>query len=103
MARNSAGKRELGEKPLHPLHVLRNAWIDFAVSPLEIRIGDQPRSAVSGTGDVDHVEIVLLDEPVEVDVDEVEARRRAPVPEETRLDVLLLQRLTQQRIVEQID
>ena len=40
---------------------------------------------------------------VEVGVDEVQARRRAPVAEQARLDVLGLQRLAEQRIVEQID
>src|ERR1700733_13170493 len=103
MARNSAGERELSEEPLHALHVLRDARIDFAVRALEIGIGDEPRSAVSGTGDVDHVEIELLDQPIEVRVDEVEAGRRAPMPEQAWLDVLLLERLTQQRIVEKIN
>ena len=43
------------------------------------------------------------DHPVEVRVDEVLARRRAPVPEQARLDVRRLQWLGQQRVVEQID
>ena len=103
MARNSAGERELREEPLHALHILRDARIDFAVGAFEIGVGDQPRAAMAGAGDVDHVEIELLDQPIEVHVDEVEARRRAPVPQEARLDVLLLERLTQQRIVEQVD
>ena len=77
--------------------------IDLAVGAFEIGVGDQPGPAMAGAGDVDHVEIVLLDEPIEVHVDEVEAGRRAPVAEQARLDVLLLERLAQQRIVEQID
>ena len=48
-------------------------------------------------------EIALLDDPVEMDIDEVEARRRAPMAEQARLDVLDLQRLAQQRIGQQID
>ena len=44
-------------------------------------------------GDVDHVEIVLLDEPVQMRVDEVQSGRGSPVPEQPRLDVLLCQRL----------
>ena len=59
MARNPAWKRELGEEPLHALHVLRDSWIDFAVRAFEIGVGDQPRPAMSGTGDVDHIEIVV--------------------------------------------
>src|SRR5580704_18643833 len=58
---------------------------------------------MSGTGDVDHIEIVFLDQPIEVRVNEVEARRRAPMSEKAWLDVLLLERLTQQWIVEQVN
>jgi len=58
---------------------------------------------VAGAGDVDHVEVVLLDDAVEVNVAEVLPRRRAPVAEQPRLDVLQLKRLAQQRIVEQVD
>ncbi len=103
VARNAAGERELGEEPLHPLLVLRDVGIDLAVGPLEIGVGDQPRPAVAGAGDVDHVEVELLDQPVEVDVDEVQARRRSPMAEQAWLDVVLGQRHFQQRIVEQID
>ena len=103
MARNPARKRELGEEPLHALHILRDSWIDFAVCAFEIGVGDQPRSPMSGTGDVDHIKIEFLDQPIEMRVNEVEARRRAPMPEKARLDVLLLERLTQQGVVEQVD
>ena len=103
MARNPARKRELGEKPLHALHILRDSWIDFAVCAFEIGVGDQPRSPMPGAGDVDHIKIEFLDQPIEMRVNEVEARRRAPMPEKARLDVLLLERLTQQGVVEQVD
>ena len=103
MARNPAGKRELSEEPLHALHVLRDVGIDFAVRAFEICVGDQSRSPMPGTSDVDHVEIVFLDQPIEVGVDEVEAWRGAPVPQKTWLDVLLLERLAQQGIIEQVD
>src|SRR6185503_13439536 len=44
-----------------------------------------------------------LDDPVAVGVDEAEARRRAPVPEQAGLDVLGAQRLAQERVGLQID
>ena len=43
-----------------------------------------------------------LDDPVQVHVDEVQSRRRSPVTDEARLHVLLLQRLLEQGIVEEI-
>ena len=58
---------------------------------------------MAGADHVDHVEVKLFDQAIEVCVDEVEAGRRAPMAEEPRLDVLLLERLAQQRVVEQID
>ena len=103
VARNAAGKRELLEQPLHPRFVAGDVGIDLAVGPFEIGVGDQRRAAVAGPGDEEHLEVERFDEPVEVGVDEVEAGRRAPVAEQPRLDVLLDQRLAQQRIVEEID
>ena len=54
-------------------------------------------------GDVDHVQVRALDHAIQVHVDEVQARRRAPVPEQARLDVLERERLLQQRIVVEVD
>src|SRR5438477_405191 len=58
---------------------------------------------VPGTGDEDHVQILALDDPVEVGVEEVEPRGGAPVAEQPWLDVLAPQRLTQERVVEEVD
>jgi hypothetical protein len=56
---------------------------------------------VTGTGDVEHVEVVLLDQPVEVHVDEVEPACNSPVAEQARLDVGQFERLFEQRIISQ--
>jgi hypothetical protein len=58
---------------------------------------------VTGAGEEDRVEIVFVDEAIEVDVHEAEAGARPPVTEETLLDVLRLQRLSQQRIAAQVN
>jgi hypothetical protein len=58
---------------------------------------------VAGTTDVDHVEVVFLDCPVEVHVDEVQPWRRAPVAEQPGLDVLGREGLAKQGIVQEID
>ena len=103
VAWDSAGKRELGEEPLHPVLVLRDVRIDLAVGSFEIGVGDQPRTAVARAGDIDHVEIELLDQTVQVRVNEIETRRRAPMAEQPRLDVRLLERNLQKRVVEQVN
>ena len=103
MARNAARKGELLEEPFHPGFVLADVGINLAVAALEIGVGDQRRAAVAGAGDVDHVEIILLDDPVQVDIDEVLAWRRAPVPDHQRLHVRERQRLAQQRVRVEVD
>ena len=61
--------------------------VNLAVGAFEIRIGHNRRSAVTGARHIDHVEIVLFDDPVQVRVDEVLARRGAPVSQQHTLDV----------------
>jgi hypothetical protein len=58
---------------------------------------------VARAGQIDHIGIVLLDQPVQVDINQTEARRRTPVAKQPRLDVLLPQRLTQQRVLLQVN
>ena len=51
----------------------------------------------------DRIEISFADRPVHVGVYEAEARRRAEMAKESRLDVLGRQPFAEKRIVEQID
>ena len=103
VAGNSAGKRKLNEELLQPGLVLADVGIDLAVGALEIGVAHDRRAAVPGTGDVDHVEVVFLDDPVQVHVDEVLPRGRAPVPQQHVLHIRERQRPLQQRIVVEID
>ncbi|MNT21021.1 hypothetical protein D3C72_1563440 [compost metagenome] len=102
MARNAPREGELPEQPAETSLVERHLRIDFAVAALEPGIGNHARPAVSGAADIDHVEVTLTNDPVEMGIDEIEARRGAPVSQEPRFDMLRLQRLAQQRIVEEV-
>ena len=73
------------------------------VGAFEIRVRHHARTAVAGPADVDHVQVVLLDDAIAVHVDEIEPGRGAPVSQQPRLDVLQAQRLGQQRIVVEIN
>ena len=53
VTRNAAGRRELSEQPAQSGHVTRDVRIDLRVRALEVDIGDDRRSAVSGTGEED--------------------------------------------------
>ncbi len=77
----SAGEGELSEQAAHARFILGDVGIDFAVGALEPRRGDRSGPAVAGSHDVDHVEVSGEDRAVEVRIDEVEARRGAPVTE----------------------
>jgi hypothetical protein len=61
------------------------------------------RTAVAGADDVDHVQVVLLDQPVQVHINEIESGGGAPVPEQPRLDVFRLERGLQQGIILEIN
>ena len=56
-----------------------------------------------GAADINHVEVVFLDDPVQVRVNEVLPGGRAPVSQQHVLHVRELQRPLQQRIVVEID
>ena len=90
VAADAAGEGELLEEALHPGTVFALVRIDLGIGPLEIRLGQDRRSPVPGAAEIDRVQVVLLDQPVEVDVGEALAGVRAPVTEQPRLDVLEL-------------
>src|SRR5438105_339438 len=98
MAGNTARKRKLFEQLSHALFVLLNGAIDLGVGPFQISVRHHARSAMPRTTDVNEVEVIHLDDAIKVHVDEVQSRSRAPVSQQTRLDVFELQWLTQQRI-----
>lgn len=65
-----------------PGFILADIGIDLAVSALEIRVPDHGRAAVPGAGDVNHVEVVLLDNSVQVRVNEVLSEGRTSVSQQ---------------------
>ena len=103
VAADAAGKGELLEELLQAVGVLALLGIDLGVDAFEIAVGERGGRAVAGAGDVDQVEVVLLDEAVEVDPDEGLAGVGAPVAEQPVLDVLRLERLAQQRVRAQVE
>ena len=103
VAGDAAREGELLEELLHPRHVLGDVRVDLAVGPLQVGVADQRRPAVAGSRDVDHVQVIFLDDPIQMDVDEVLPRSGPPVAQQPRLDVLELQRLAQERVVIKVD
>jgi len=103
VAGDSVGPAELAEEALDAVAIPLDVRIDFGVGAFEIGVRHEARTAVSGTNDVDHIEVAFSDEAVPVDVEEVEPGRRAPVTEEARLDVVECERTFKQRVVFEVD
>src|SRR5215467_1065976 len=97
MAGNSTRPGELREQALHALFILRDRRIEFGIGAFQVSVGDNPRTSMSGAGNVDGIQVVGVDEPVHVDVNEIESRRCSPVSKQARLNVLDFQRLAQER------
>jgi hypothetical protein len=75
----------------------------LGVGALEPGVGDRGGATMAGTDDVHGVEIALSYHPAHVRIDEIQPRRRPPVAQKPRLDLLPAQAVAQQGIVEQID
>ncbi len=103
VAGDPAREAETSEETAQTFLVERDLRVYLGVGALEERVGDHRRTAVAGSADVDRIDIALLDRPVHVGVDEVQAGNGPEMAEQSGLDVLRLQRLAQQRVVEQID
>src|SRR5690348_15529488 len=103
MAWYSAWKGELPEKPAQTGFVLRNIRIAFAIGALEIGVGDDPRRAVTGTGDEQQVQFALCNHAIEMSVDEVQSWYGAPMPQQSGLGMFAFQRLLKERIGKKIN
>ena len=100
---DSSGKRELPEEFEHARFVAALVRINLRVVAFEIAVGERGGRTVTGAGDVDDIQVVLLDEAVQVDPNEGLAGIGSPVAEQPILDVLWLQRFAQKRVRAKID
>ena len=103
VAREAARPRERADEPLDARRVARHVRIELLERPVEVVVGEVRRGAVARTRHQQDSSLAFVHEPVEVGVDEVDRGRRAPVPEQTRLDVVGAEWLAQQRVRLQVD
>ena len=102
MAGHTAEEGELLKQLLHAVLVLGDIGIDLGVAAVQPVLSHHGVSAVAGAGAVDHVQIILLDDPVQMGIDEILSRAGAPVSHDGLLQVGSGQGPLQQRIVQQI-
>jgi len=103
MAGNPTGKRELREQLLEPGLVLADVRINLTPSAFEVNVAHNRRAAVTGTGNIKHIQVILLMTPVQVHIDEVLARRRYPSVRPPAALRATVSALLQQRIVVEIN
>ena len=99
VARNAAGKGKLQKQFAQPLFVLADIGIIFAVGSLEVSVAHHRRPAVAGPGNVNHVQVVFLNDTIEVGVDEILARRCPPMAEQHMFDIAVLKRSLEEWVV----
>ena len=103
VAGDPAGEGELPEQPRHALAVPCDVGVGPCVRAVEPGAGQHGRSAVSGSPDGEHVLLAGGDDPVQMGVDEVQARCGPPVAEQSWLDVSGAERLGEQGVCGEID
>jgi len=103
VAADAAREGEFLEELLHARQVLALVRVDLCVGALEVHGREHARRAVAGSGEEDRVQVVLVDQAIEVHVGEGQSRARAPVPEQTVLDVGRFQPFAKKGVVLQVD
>ena len=87
----------------HSDFISRNLGEYLGVRSFEPGIRHHSGPAVPGPADVNHVDVMLLNDAVAVDVDEIQAWSGAPMTQQPWLDVVQPQRLREQRVVIEVD
>src|SRR6202043_3102132 len=78
---NSMRPGKLAKEPLQSVPAALYRRITLGVRAFEIAVGHDTRAAVARTNDVDHVQVIVLDQPVEVDIEEIQAGCGSPMTE----------------------
>src|SRR6185437_10056310 len=103
VAGNAIWPTELAEEALDAVLVLLDVRVNFRVGAFEIRVRHNAWASVTGADDVDHVQATVADEPVQMQVEKIEAGGGAPVAEQARLDVVDRQRAFKEWVVLEIN
>ncbi|MNC26087.1 hypothetical protein D3C75_742040 [compost metagenome] len=103
MGGDSAREGELLEELDQTGNIPGNFRIDFGVAAVQVRVGNHDLAAVAGAFDVEHIQIILGDGPVQVGIDKVLAWDGAPVADGLYLHMGILQRFLQQRVAFQVE
>ena len=79
MAGDAAGEGELLEQLLHAFLVPGDIGIDLCIRAVQPVLGHHGVAAVAGAGNIDHIQIILFDDAVQVGINKVLTGHSAPV------------------------
>ena len=103
MAGDTAGEGEPLEELFHAVLIPGDIGIDLGIAAVQPVLRHHSVAAVTGAGEVDHVQIIPLDDPVQMRIDEVLARAGTPVAHDGLFQVRGGQRPLQQGVIQQIE
>ena len=95
--------RELPKQPLQAVAVAFDGRVVLGVRAFQITVRHDAWPAMARTHDVNHVQVVFFNQPVQVNIQKVQTRRRAPMAQQARLDVGERERTLEQRVVLQVN
>ena len=95
MATDSARKRKPPEELKHASLILTTIRINFRIDPFEPGVCQNRRRAMARPRNVEHVQIVFADEPIQMNPNQRLSGIRAPVAQQAALDVFGLERLSE--------
>src|SRR5262245_5102260 len=98
MTRDAARKRELLEELSQAFFILLNVWIEFCIGTFKVRVRHYARPAMPRPADINPIEVVFLDRPIAMDIDEIQPWSCPPVSQQAWFDVLEFKRLAQEPI-----
>ena len=96
-------ERELGEELPETGFVLADVRIDLAVGALKVGMAHERRAAATGTSDIEHIQVILLDDPVQVNINEILGPVPYPSAHHKPFQMRQFERLFQQRIVVEVE
>ena len=103
MAGDTAGEGEPLEELFHAVLIPGDIGIDLGIAAVQPVLRHHGVAAVTGAGKVDHIQIIPLDDPVQMRIDEVLARAGTPVAHDGLLQIRGGQRPLQQGVIQQIE
>ena len=103
VARNAVRPGELAKEPKHSAAAAFDRRVVLGIRALQVGLRHDPRAAVTRTDDIHHVQVVVADQPVQVDIQKIQPRRRTPMSQQARLHMFQRKRQFEQRVALQVD